>query len=59
VLLRAAGDSSRGPSTLRETLSLGVLCQTGSMKAEMMMMVIIIIVVLMLKDEPEDYMIDI
>jgi len=50
---------------LQETVDLrvGVLCQIGSMKAEMMMMmmmmIIIIIVMLILKDGPADYVIDI
>ena len=55
-----AGDGSLGRSTLQETLSLGVLCQTGSIKAEMMVMIIIIIIVkLILKDGPANCMIDI
>jgi hypothetical protein len=49
----AAGDGPLSRSTLQETLSLGVLCQIGSMKAEMM-----IIIMLILKDGPAVYITD-
>jgi len=50
----AAGDGSLDRSALQETLSLGVLCQVGSMKAEMMMMMMMIMMIIIITKEAEE-----